>query len=124
MRLGLLKTLGQLTSEFLVTENLQIFESLCMKLTSDDQSYEVFEREAVRFFFLNLHYLWGDWLFESSLGAPENLPDRPDPKKVIQSKQQLHSVPIVKINVQPKKVESRKASTSKASKAETSKQAK
>ena len=61
VRLGLLKPIQLLTSEFLARENIKIFERICDKLaTEEDQN--VFEVETVRRVFFYLNYLWGDWL--------------------------------------------------------------
>lgn len=55
--------------------------------------------EKVRFFFLNLNYLWGGWLQKEKLLAGKNLPDRAGMSPMRSNKKILHSVPRVKITV-------------------------
>ena len=55
-----------------------MFQSVWGKLGgtqySEDKEHLIAER--VRFFFLNLHYLWGEWLLRDKLLAEEKRPDR------------------------------------------------
>ena len=76
VKLNLLKSLEQLNSEFLTVENLQMFESVWIKISGSDSDQVTVPAEIVRFFFLNLNYLYGDWLLRAKLFAKKNLPDR------------------------------------------------
>ena len=55
LKLRLLKPLERLNSEFTTTENMTIFESVWLTLTP----FHKLLPEKVRFFFLNINYLWG-----------------------------------------------------------------
>ena len=76
VKLSLLKSLEQLNSEFLTVENLQMFESVWIKISGSESEEVTVTIENVRFFFLNLNYLYGDWLLRAKLFSRKNLPDR------------------------------------------------
>ena len=76
VKLSLLKSLEQLNSEFLTVENLQMFESVWIKISGSESEEVTVTIDNVRFFFLNLNYLYGDWLLRAKLFSRKNLPDR------------------------------------------------
>ena len=53
--------------------------------------------EHIRFFFLNMNYLWGDWLRREKLLDRKNKPDRQNYSPRIEKMKLLHSVPIVNL---------------------------
>ena len=48
VRLGLLKPIQLLTSEFLARENIKIFDKMCDRISSGDDDEDLFEVEKVR----------------------------------------------------------------------------
>ena len=57
--------------------------------------------EQVRIFFLNMYYLWGDWLRRVKLLAEK--PDKKNMSPIVEKVKMLHSVPVVNINVRSNK---------------------
>ena len=53
------------------------------------------QTEVLRMFFLNLNYLWGDWLHRAKLLNEKKMPDvkRMSPK--LPKQKPLHSVPVI-----------------------------
>ena len=50
--------------------------------------------ESVRFFFLNMHYLWGEWLSRDRLMTDSKRPDRQKMEpQILNPRVVLHSVP-------------------------------
>jgi len=75
VRLGLLKPISLLTSEYLARENIRIFDKICAKLATEENQ-EIYEVETVRQVFFNLNYLWGDWLDPNKLNKGMARPER------------------------------------------------
>ena len=102
--LMLLKSPDMIVSEFTEVENSQAFESVWLRIadwrSGDDSKVPI---EIVRYFFLNLNYLWGEWLSRAKLMAKENKPDKKNMTPRIEKVKMLHSVPIVNINVRANK---------------------
>ena len=69
VQLMLLKSTGQTSSEFVETENIQMFESIWQKLSYQQMigEYGQISVEHIRMFFLNMHYVWGEWLRREKL---------------------------------------------------------
>ena len=104
VKLMLLKSPDLIVSEFTEVENSQAFESIWLRIadwrSADDSLVPI---EQVRYFFLNMHYLWGEWLSRMKLMAKENKPDKKNMTPGIEKVKMLHSVPIVNINVRANK---------------------
>lgn len=72
--LGYLRSKEQLTSEFVVKENLELFDKMCNYISPTP--VESFEIAHARLFFFALNHLWGDWLAPKKLLAKSNRPDK------------------------------------------------
>ena len=66
-KLKLLKSVSQTDSEFISEENIKLFESVMTFLTQSSNEAALIDSETIRFFYLNLNYLWGNWLLRDSL---------------------------------------------------------
>ena len=82
--LGYLRPKEQLTSEFVVKENLELFDKMCNYISPTP--VESFDLGHARRFFFALNHLWGDWLAPKQLLAKSNRPDKimnaPSPVKM------------------------------------------
>ena len=75
VRLGYLKPVQLLTSEFLAKENIDIFEKMCDRIATEKEQ-DVFPQSAARTFFFALNYLYGDWIEPKKLFSRNNRPDK------------------------------------------------
>ena len=66
-KLKLLKSVSQTDSEFISEENIKLFDSVMTFLTQSSNESAMIDPETIRFFYLNLNYLWGNWLLRDSL---------------------------------------------------------
>lgn len=55
--------------------------------------------EVLRMFFLNLNYLWGDWLCRDKLMNEKKRPDARRMSPKFTRTKPLHSVPVIQINM-------------------------
>lgn len=84
------------SSDFIVKENIAIFESVITYLAQTRVSESTVVRlETVRTFFLNLNYLWGDWLLRDKLMNERKRPDTKRMSPKLAKQKPLLSVPVI-----------------------------